>query len=135
MTRNSILHYTKNHVSLDELTTMAEKLSWYRDNQHEVLDYRHRYLADNNETTIQGCSANLRRAQLALLDSARRYHNTEIGQRQQNQTTITDWFSRYMQLRSGRFLGPGLKNIQTHTGLAETPPSDDEFEFDWDPRS
>jgi hypothetical protein len=29
MTRNSILHSTTNHVSLDELATMAEKLSWY----------------------------------------------------------------------------------------------------------
>jgi hypothetical protein len=70
MIRNGIRHSKENHVSSDELETMAEKLAWYRRHQNTVLYYWHRYLAENSDNNIARWSVHLRRAQLALLDSA-----------------------------------------------------------------
>ncbi len=134
MTRNGIRHSKENCVSSDELETMAEKLAWYRRHQNTVLDYRHRYLAENNDTTIAKWSAPLRRAQLALLDSARQHYETDLEQRRGNQTTIMDWYSKFMKLRSGRFIGPGIRVIQSG-GTVKEATSDVENEFEWDPRS
>ncbi len=121
-------------MSSDELETMAEKLAWYRRHQNTVLEYRHRYLAENNDTTIAKWSAPLRRAQLALLDSARQHYETDLDQRRGNQTTIMDWYSKFMKLRSGRFIGPGIRVIQSG-GTVQEATSDAENEFEWDPWS
>jgi hypothetical protein len=134
MTRNGIRHSKENCVSSDELETMAEKLAWYRRHQNTVLDYRHQYLAENNDTTIAKWSAPLRRAQLALLDSARQHYETDLDQRRGNRTTIMDWYSKFMKLRSGRFIGPGIQVIQSG-GTVQEATSDVENEFEWDPWS
>ncbi len=119
---------------------MAEKLRWYRRHQHTVLDYRHRFLAATDDSTIDKWNSTLRRAQLELLNNARRYHETEVASLQTNQSKIHTWLNKYMVLRSGRHIGPGLRRIQHQPPCPDwmehsLPPTHngEEYEFDWSP--
>ena len=45
-THNNILHSTNNHVLIDEIASLKDNMCWYQRHQGEVLDYRHRFLAE-----------------------------------------------------------------------------------------
>ena len=78
----------------------------------------------------------MRRAQVALLVNAQRYHEKEIAQKEQNQTTIFDWLTRYKKLRSGLLVGPNLKiSVRIEDELVDNDNSEStqENEFEWDP--
>ena len=66
-----------------------------------------------------------------MLDNARHWYANECTTRARNQTTIINWFGKYMKLRSGKLVGRGIDNARL------PPPSDDgdeseEYEFEWD---
>ena len=129
--RNEILHSTVSHVSTDDMMTLADRLLWYLRHQDEVLDYRHRFLVDYDENKIHHWSRDTRRQKVTMLDNARHWYTNECNTRAQSQTTITNWFDKYMTLRSGKLVGRGIDN-------ARMPPTDnvgyetEEFEFEWD---
>ena len=75
------------------METLIERIQWYRRHQNSVLDYRHRFLADVSDATIERWTRASRRTHLALLDNARDYYEIERNQRNNNQTTIDDWLS------------------------------------------
>ena len=100
--RNEILHSTVSHVSTDDMMTLADRLQWYLRHQDEVLDYRHRFLVDYDENKIYRWSIrDMCRQKVTMLDNARHWYTNECNTRAQNQTTITNWFDKYMELRSG----------------------------------
>jgi len=134
-TRNNILHSTNNYVTTDNMTSLKDKLLWYQHHQDEVLNYRHRYLADFEMFDLNRWSHATRRACVERLNNARRYHQRECKQRRVNQSTINNWLLSCTCLRSGCPIGPGLSNpladrTQTHRDDNE---STAKFEFDWDP--
>lgn len=132
--RNNIKHGPQSETPVEEMQSLADKLRWYRMHQNSVLDYRHRFLADASDVIIDRWSRDARRAQLALLADARRYHEVEIAQRLSNQTTISDWLDQYKRLRSGRLIGEGLRTIRDggiRQGSDESP-HDEEEEFEWE---
>ena len=140
--RNNILHSDKNHVKQDDMSILESNLLWYKRHQEEVLDYRHRFLADFSAEDVGKWSRATRRAKVELLNNARKYYETECNQRARNQSTIFDWLHSYTILRSGRILGEGLtdswvagRRPETFAPTYDYDSDDSEYEFDWDPES
>jgi hypothetical protein len=134
--RNNILHNKKNHVSKDEMIQLRDKLHWYQRHQDEVLDYRHRFLVDFSPEDADRWTRATRRAKLSMLDNARTFYKMQLHNRSKNQSTISDWVHSYTKLRSGRLIGPGLRQ-STHEPYTYEYDSDssDEAEFTWDPKA
>jgi ribonuclease HI len=135
--RNGIRHSTDSHVTNDEMAQMETKLSWYQRHQDEVLDYRHRFLANFTSEDVGRWTRATRRAKLELLNNARKYYEVECAQQARNQSTIYDWIHSYTVLRSGRIVGDGLVDSWI-MGRRPARHADDydsdtsEFEFEWD---
>ena len=92
------------------MLTLADRLLWYKRHQGEVLDYRHRFLVDYDEDKIHRWSRSVRQQKVTMLDNARHWYANECTTRARNQTTITNWFDKYMKLRSGKLVGRGIDN-------------------------
>ena len=112
------------------MSTLQDRLEWYIRHQVEVLDYRHRFLVDYNTEVIQRWSRSTRRQKLTLLDNARKWYTTQCENRERNQTTIHDWFDRYIRLRNGKLVGRGIDNATTPSRVFR---ESEEYEFDWEP--
>ena len=142
--RNNIKFHKKNFSSLDEMSTLSDKLHWYQRHQDEVLDYRHRFLVDYSSEDVGHWTRATRRAKLEMLNNARKFYEVECKQNAQQQTTIYNWMARYKKLRSGRIIGEGLTNawdvgrrphfpLPPTTLQRQTSECSEEHEFDWEP--
>ena len=132
--RNSIKHNNdKNAANFEESKKLAEKLEWYIRNQHEALDYRHRFLIDFTLDDVFRWKLATKRAKLTLLDNAAKFYENLQEQHCAQQSTIDDWIGSYMKLRSGRLVPrrPKDKTKTTSTDEASIASDDtEEFEFD-----
>ena len=90
-TRCRIKHDTTNFSTVDEMSSLAEKLMWYQRHQDEVLDYRHRFLINYTLSDIERWTRITRTSKVTILDNAMRFHKTECEQSAQQQSTIYDW--------------------------------------------
>jgi len=64
MAQNNILHSVQNPVSTDEASSLRDRMHWYQRHQSEVLDYRHRFLADFTESDLLKWKRSTLRAQV-----------------------------------------------------------------------
>ena len=69
-TRCNIKHNTKNFSSLDEMSSLADKLMWDHRHQDEVLDYRHRFLIDYTLSNVKRWTCITTTSKVAMLDNA-----------------------------------------------------------------
>jgi hypothetical protein len=90
--RNSRLHKDENPAMDESLRKLENRLRWYRDNKTEVLASRHHFLAEFRIADVIKWDRRQRRAQLKMLDNARRIYEIECKQRVQGQRVITDMF-------------------------------------------
>jgi hypothetical protein len=132
--RNSIKHNKESHTLEHEKSQQIDQLHWYKRHQDEVLDYRHRYLADFTSEDACRWSRHTRTTKLQHLHHAREYYEIETKQRSINQTTIFDWLHSFTTLRSGTVIGPGLRKPSTPVqpiSADEASTSTEEAEFEW----
>ncbi len=136
--RNEINNSKNSASDLSEMRSLEERLLWYKRHNNEVLDYRHRFLADFTEEDIKKWTKYSRRAKLELLHNARKFYETECSQHSSSQSTIFDWIHSFTELRSGRLIGPGLTNAwapgkHPRNQKQDVDEVDDEGEneFDW----
>ena len=108
----------------NELNQLEDKLLWYLRHQDEVLDYRHRFLAQYTPEDVGRWSRATRRARLASLNNARNFYEKQAESHQANQSTIMDWFDRYIKLRSGRMI------LRSQYMQKQEPLLSEEFEFE-----
>ena len=105
---------------------------WYIRNQHEALDYRHRFLVDFTREDIFRWKLATKRAKLTLLDNAAKFYENQQEQHCDQQSTIDDWIGSYMKLRSGRLVsrrrGERLKTASDDASAASDV--SEEYEFD-----
>jgi hypothetical protein len=76
----------------ESLKKLEDRLRWYRDNKAEVLASRHHFLAEFRVADVIKWDRRQRRAQLKMLDNARRIYEIECRQRVQGQRVIMDMF-------------------------------------------
>ena len=90
--RNHIKHNkANNHCKYDEMNSLTDKLKWYYRHQDEVLDYRHRFFANCDPTTLHRWHRQRMIKKLNLLETAHNYHNNATSQLADNQTTLSSW--------------------------------------------
>jgi len=134
--RNQIKHSKESKTLEHDKSQQIDQLLWYLRHQNEVLDYRHRYLTDFNLKDVHRWTRHTRSTRLQHLHNARKYYETECKQKAQNQTTIFDWLHSFTTLRSGRTIGPGIRQ-QPPEPLQPIPEdsstSTEEAEFEWSP--
>ena len=132
--RNDIRHSKENEAKGNNEDKLKDQLRWFTRHRDEVLDYRHRYLAEYSEHDLKRWSHTTLVAKVSTLTNCKQYYDNKIKQRQKQQSTIHDWSDQYMRLRSGRFMGANLRRTNV---LPASPPSSDEdsaeAEFDWEP--
>lgn len=128
-TRCNIKHSPNNKATPHELQQLQDKLLWYLRHREEVLDYRHRFLAQYNPEDVSRWSRATRRAKLESLNNASQYYRTECTQRAQGQTTIFNWLNQFTRLRSGRMVNTGVNNLSPMAD--ENIISSDDSEYEW----
>ena len=79
--RNVILHSSKSFISVNVIKSAKDRLFWYHRHQHEVLDYRHRFLVDFTAEEVEKWLRSHREAKLEMLSNAQKYYDTECNQR------------------------------------------------------
>ena len=90
--RNDILHKTPNPRTLTEMTTLKERLQWYRENKRLVLAPRHHTLAEYTNADIDRWNRLQCRSQIRILDDAKLIFEIECKQRSSGQQVLTDIF-------------------------------------------
>jgi hypothetical protein len=90
--RNDILHNTPNPRTLTEMTTLKERLQWYRENKRLVLAPRHHTLAEYTNADIDRWNRLQCRSQIRILDDAKLIFEIECKQRSSGQQVLTDIF-------------------------------------------
>ena len=140
--RNNIKHSRDNCLVDTEMADLSDRLLWYLRHQDNVLDYRHRFLADFDPQDVRRWSRASRRAKLETLNNAREYFEVECQQKAQNQTTIINWLQQSKELRSGRIIGEGLRDVWAYgrrptqpnhiSGEEDSDEETEEEEFDWE---
>ena len=73
------------------MSSLKDKLLWYQRHQDEVLDYRHRFLADFELFDLKRWSRATVRAHVKRLNNARRYFQRECKHQAINQSMINNW--------------------------------------------
>jgi len=75
-------------------------------------------------------------------NNAKHYYEIECKQRAHNQSTIFDWIHSYIELRSGRLIGDGLRDAWAVGRRPRARPSlnydddvSEEYEFHWESNS
>ena len=143
--RNNIKHSRDNCLVDTEMADLSDRLLWYLRHRDNVLDYRHRFLADFKPDDIRRWSRASRQAKLETLNNARDYYEVKCQQKARNQTTIITWLHQSKELCSGRMIGEGLRNAwafgrrpaqQNHTNdQVVSEDETEEAEFEWEPSS
>ena len=64
-------------------------------------------------------------------DSTRKWYANQCENKARNQSTIDDWFDKYIRLRSGKLVGRGIDNATCRRRKLQ---ESEEYEFDWDPQ-
>ena len=129
-TRCNIKHSPNNKATPHELQQLQDKLIWYLRHQDEVLDYRHRFLAQYTTEDVSRWSRATRKAKLESLNNASQYYKTECTQRASGQLTIFTWLNQFTRLRNGRMINTSanqdLSPMSGHNQISE-----DEDELEW----
>lgn len=93
--RNEILHRKKNHFDAVEEERMAERIIWYGQNKHHVLDANDHFLARFDLTSLRGMARAAKREWVRHLDAAKAAFEIERSHRANLQNSI----DQYMVVR------------------------------------
>ena len=72
--RNNIKYSKNNCIAMDKMSTLADRLKWFRHHQDQVLDHRHRFLTNFSDNDVDRWSRDTRKAQLKVLTNAREFY-------------------------------------------------------------
>ena len=93
--RNDIRHSKENEAKCNNEDSLKDQLRWYTRHRDEVMDYRHRYLAEYTEHDLQRWSHSTLVAKVTTLTNCKEYYENKVKQRQKQQRTINDWRDQY----------------------------------------
>ena len=91
--QNGLYHKKKGKAGDAEAISTVARLLWYWEFQHEVLEYRHRFLIDYDERTAENMMREMRHSRLTLLNNARQSHATECRQTAKGQSVIPNYMA------------------------------------------
>jgi len=114
-TRNYILKKTPNQYNKAECATLADKLTWYRENRHTLLSESDRNIANIDDDAIQQMGRNTKRKWIRHLDRLHSIHVKENNTRDRGQPAITAHFSVIEGRQSNR--KAGARKPSTHRRL------------------
>lgn len=92
--RNHVLNNTPNPTALRELSSLRDRLLWYRRFKNQVLPPRFRFLARFRPDQLERWDRTRCRVALRQLDKARRIYEIECTQRVRGQQVMTGWLSQ-----------------------------------------
>ena len=89
--RNDILHRKKNHFDAVDEERMAERIIWYGQNKHHVLDAYDHFLARFDLTSLRGMTRAAKREWVCHLDTAKTAFKIERSHRTNQQNSIDQY--------------------------------------------